>query len=118
MDSTRIAHLSDLHCNSSKEWNEVFSYITKCLTDISPHIIFITGDLVNSPSKKNFRSLKNSIEQIKTNRLLPPNLHIVVVPGNHDYYFKGNNVLIGIGERNDFIVSLRIFCTQKIIIMS
>ncbi len=90
--SFKIAQLSDLHCNSKEEWKSLFQYIINCLEKIQPNIIFVTGDLVHNPRKKHFKTLTDCFYLIKNNNKLPSNLHIVSVPGNHDYYIYGNNI--------------------------
>lgn len=61
-----------------------------CLEEISPHIILITGDLVHHPKTRHFSTLSQYFKIIKNSNSLPKNLHIVVVPGNHDYFMFGN----------------------------
>ena len=90
MEKIKIAHLSDLHCDSSDEWTDNFSYITECLTEIKPDLIIITGDSVDQPTKNNFKCLASNIKKITDNSELPRHLHILPVPGNHDYFLFGN----------------------------
>ena len=91
MEEIKIAHLSDLHCNSKEEWRNMFPYIMNCLKKIAPHIILVTGDLVHHPKKRHFLTLSKHFDSIRKKPQLPNNLHILVVPGNHDYFMFGNN---------------------------
>ena len=92
-ESIIIAHLSDLHCDSKDAWNDSFVSILRCLKKINPHIIVITGDLVDTPTKKNFKTLKANFEELKKEPSFRENLHIMVVPGNHDYFVYGNRIV-------------------------
>ena len=92
MEEIKIAHLSDLHCNSKNEWLNMFHYILSFLERIKPNLIIISGDLVHTPTKRNFETLKNQISMIKDNKTLPSDLHVLVVPGNHDYFMYGNKL--------------------------
>jgi len=100
----KIAHLSDMHCNASKEWTNISSHILNCLVEMKPDIIAISGDLVDQPREKNFKALKVFFDEIsKKNRALSPK--ILIVPGNHDYYRFGCKLPIISQKRklyNDF----------------
>ncbi|MBF0630654.1 MAG: metallophosphoesterase [Magnetococcales bacterium] len=96
MIPVKIAHLSDLHCDGKPDWVEnYFAPVISLLEREAPEIIVITGDSVNSPRKKQFRTLVESIkyleERVRTALQKRNNnkLFIVVVPGNHDKFHYG-----------------------------
>jgi len=98
-DDVLIAHLSDLHCNGHDEWENNFYYVLNLLNDIQPHIILITGDLVDNPMKKNFEMLKRVFSENIKSKL--PESYVVPVPGNHDYFYLGNKIF-NIFKSNNF----------------
>lgn len=93
----RIAHLSDLHCNGNPAWernfqDEVIPYLSQ--TERSPDLLVITGDLVHHPSQQNYKMLTKNINDLCDNLSKNnPSIHIIPVPGNHDYFdFFGNKL--------------------------
>ncbi len=79
-DQVRIVHLSDLHVGHSflpARWNEILDY----LPQIKPHIIIVSGDLVDSPWRSSLKRAQNFIGQL---RQRAPAAAVVVIPGNHD----------------------------------
>lgn len=80
-----IIHLSDFHVGrKSKELehtNKIFDWIAKQLPNTP---VLITGDLVDSAIKKQFKLMRESLE------ILSQTNPILMVPGNHDYAWKGN----------------------------
>lgn len=93
MEDIKIAHLSDLHCNSTKNWEDGFQSICNTLSErhCRPRIIFITGDLVDEPTEKNYTTIVTSLRalaaKIEEHAERP---YIIPVPGNHDYFTHGN----------------------------
>lgn len=98
----KIAHLSDLHCDSGERWKESFSKLKRALVKLAPDIIVITGDCVESPSKVNFSTLLSELTSLhieinssitaKSQNCVESKLKkpfIVPVAGNHDRYWKG-----------------------------
>lgn len=90
--SFRIAHLSDIHCNSSQKWKNVFQKVEDILAGLPqrPDLLIITGDLVDRPRQKHFNTLlpilKSLIDTINTKSGETGNVYILTVPGNHDYF--------------------------------
>ncbi len=89
MKKLRIAHISDLHCDASSEWDDIGAYILKCLKDIVPDILVVSGDIVDFPNKNNFKKIDVFFDKIK-DELGEDNFCSVIVPGNHDVYPWGN----------------------------
>src|SRR5260370_19147364 len=89
MDPVVIAHLSDLHFGAAKTddvWDALVSYVNDTL---KPHLVLITGDIVDSPRPELFERAKRQID-----RLLPqakPTERYRVCPGNHDRFCRGNS---------------------------
>lgn len=92
MSSVRIAHITDLHCDGTDGWMKNFDYVVRCLVKEKPHIIVVTGDLVESTDKKYFQSVSKALSDLY-NRILEVHdrypLFMLTVPGNHDYKKKG-----------------------------
>lgn len=86
----KIVQISDLHCDGSPAWVDTFDRLIAAISQINPNLIVVTGDLVDSPFPSDFNVVKKSIEQLYRKM---PNAHIITVPGNHDYNFKGLNFL-------------------------
>lgn len=80
-----IAHLSDLHL-SSQIAKERFKYLEGELKEIKPSIVLITGDLVDDPDLGGLLEAKNIIESLKKKCEVAT---LALVPGNHDYRWKG-----------------------------
>ena len=88
MENQRIIHLSDLHIGLSQkegvQTHVIFESIAKKYRDVP---VLITGDIVDSATSDQFRAAgKLAAELSKTNPIL-------MVPGNHDYKWKGNLAL-------------------------
>lgn len=99
MNFLKIAHLSDLHCNTSNEWKCISGHIVNCLEEISPNIIAVSGDLVDQPTKSNFSALSVFFDKVnQKGAALAPK--ILIVPGNHDYYRCGCKVPIISPKKN------------------
>lgn len=73
-DGFRIAHLSDLH---NAEFGKNNKRLLKLLKKISPEIIVITGDLVDS----RHTDLKTALDFVREAAKLAP---VYYVPGNHE----------------------------------
>lgn len=92
--STFIYHLSDLHLGSNKKLKAVSNLLDsldKC--DQYAHSthtkqIFITGDLMNSPNKKNMYQANSFMTMLKKRY----KADITFVLGNHDMIVKGINI--------------------------
>ena len=80
--STIIAHISDLHFGSANQLDS-WKLLDKCLRNtINPDLILATGDIVETPSSKNYESARTALDSLgKPYR---------VCAGNHDRHSKGN----------------------------
>jgi len=85
-DALKIIQLSDLHIGLEGA-SKIFDNIKTRLRELSPDLILITGDIVDTPSKKNadyaFDELKELNNIART----------FIVLGNHDRWIKGNAFL-------------------------
>lgn len=85
-----IAHLSDLHFGKAfdaKLWRSVSSTVIRC----RPHLIIVSGDLVDHPIPENMRKASEELNKLAKNA--SAELH--VVPGNHDLFYWGNDTKSG-----------------------
>ncbi|WKZ32796.1 MAG: metallophosphoesterase [Thermodesulfobacteriota bacterium] len=87
--AVKIAHLSDLHCNGTKEWSINFENVISCLREILPDIIVITGDCVDDPNEENFKSLIKAIKKLCDTIINEKEFYLITIPGNHDLYKNG-----------------------------
>jgi predicted MPP superfamily phosphohydrolase len=87
-DTVKIAHLSDLHFGGDASL-DAWDLLTGRLVDYEkPNLILITGDVVDTPSKKGFEKAKRYLDQLATEAKAP----YFVCPGNHDLHWKGNKL--------------------------
>jgi hypothetical protein len=98
-DFIRIAHLSDLHFSSLNQRSYCYSAIRTDLASQKPDVILITGDIADNLGGIDLRmSLWQAKEfLVSTFKAIgcDPANRLFVVPGNHDYRFKG---LLGFGS--------------------
>jgi 3',5'-cyclic AMP phosphodiesterase CpdA len=92
----RIAHITDLHYDGSFAWKKRFQKLVECLCDEQPDALFVTGDLVNSPSDKHFKELLEVFENLyRSAGGIDPGWSsklrssTFVVCGNHDVAYSG-----------------------------
>ncbi len=76
-----IAHLSDLHFGS-KNYKEVWKLTAQHLEAIKPDLLLVTGDLVDTPKKRLYAEVKESLENLR--------IPYHVCAGNHDRFYHGN----------------------------
>lgn len=97
--SIRIAHLSDLHFvrntddSSWKVWRSLRQYL---LDELKPHLVLISGDLADTPSRKVYSHLGRELADLE-NALVgihgaAPRTRIWLCAGNHDRHFYGNAI--------------------------
>ena len=110
MEPVLIAHLSDLHFGENeheKVWDEVVRFIND---DLRPHLILITGDIVNTPDPALFRRAKVELDRLRTRS--KPEFRYRVCPGNHDRFKLGNSAgtatgffsrLLGVGGETNIM---------------
>lgn len=92
--AVRIAHISDLHCDSSKAWKNNYDALNKALLEAHPDIVIATGDMVETPSEEHYQSLTSAIgETMAALADSASPFYWITVPGNHDLYKKGNRIL-------------------------
>jgi 3',5'-cyclic AMP phosphodiesterase CpdA len=85
MESQKIIHLSDLHIGLSQKESIRTHMIFESIANKYEGIpVLITGDIVDSATVDQFiEARKLAVKLSKTNPIL-------MVPGNHDYKWKGN----------------------------
>ena len=88
---TTILHLSDLHVGTQfapTKWDE----ICHMAETLRPHLVVVTGDLVESPWRWRLRTARGRLEELRA-RLRQgtgrADLALVCVPGNHDTRIQG-----------------------------
>ena len=89
-DRFRIVHISDIHYGrhfSDGKWSKLNDWIA----ELCPDLIVITGDIVNSPWRRNISRVKKLLKELESR--VPcqndrPQL-IRIVPGNHDTRVEG-----------------------------
>jgi len=89
MEPVVIAHLSDLHFGEKEPepvWDELVEYLNNTL---KPHLVLITGDVVNTPDRELFRRAKEQIDRLQPRSR--PEARYRLCPGNHDRFWLGNS---------------------------
>lgn len=94
---TVIAQISDLHFTSRTshddfEWKALSSDLKKLKPKVN--LLVVTGDLIDGgfgkdEAKKAFENVSRYLNKLCKDLGLDPKERLVVVPGNHDYRFKG-----------------------------
>jgi Calcineurin-like phosphoesterase len=86
-DEVKILHLSDLHAGRGFEinrWNELLALVG---TEILPNVVIVSGDMVNSPTRREFKQAAGRIEEL--HQRCKPDTEFIVLPGNHDTRISG-----------------------------
>lgn len=85
MSRQKIIHLSDLHFKGRRKEVDRVKRVFKAIARSYPKsTVIITGDLTDSAKKSQMKAVRKVLDDLsKTNPIL-------VVPGNHDYAWKGN----------------------------
>jgi 3',5'-cyclic AMP phosphodiesterase CpdA len=88
MDIERIIHVSDLHIGLTQKESIRTHVIFEAIANKYPGVpVLITGDIVDSAEEEQFIEARKLADGLsKTNPIL-------MVPGNHDYAWKGNLVI-------------------------
>lgn len=84
-DGLRIVQLSDLHISRAFQQEWVSAVVSK-VNKVRPDVVFITGDLIDG----DVESRRIDVEPLKN---IEAPLGIIVIPGNHEYYFDCNRWL-------------------------
>ncbi|MEZ0031273.1 3',5'-cyclic AMP phosphodiesterase CpdA [Bradyrhizobium japonicum] len=89
VDVTRILHLTDLHCGRGFQ-EHLWAHLLGISSQLKPHLVLVTGDLVNNPywwTLKKARGLLEAIQVASSEGDKRPK--IFVIPGNHDTRLTG-----------------------------
>jgi hypothetical protein len=88
-ETVRLVHLTDLHYGRGFN-RELWEHLKSIIPDLNPHVIFVTGDLVNSPwwwRCRRVRQMLDSLKKAPNKGVRNPSLY--VIPGNHDTRLQG-----------------------------
>ena len=91
-DVIRIAHISDLHFGA-KGYKEVIGSLAQHLRlRVRPHLLLVTGDLVDTPRKALITEVYEWLETLNQGLGWEPGQlpRYLVCPGNHDRHKRGN----------------------------
>jgi predicted phosphodiesterase len=87
---TRIAHLSDLHFGG--EFDEgIWRAVSETVINENPHLVIVSGDLVDSPDPDHLYRAKKELEKLGADA----KAKLFIVPGNHDVFYLGNDIVKG-----------------------
>ena len=85
MAKQRIILLSDLHLQGRKKERERTHRLVDAIAKNYPEaVVIVTGDLTDSATLKQMKEAREILEKLAATN------PILVVPGNHDYAWKGN----------------------------
>jgi len=87
---TRIAHLSDLHFGKDFD-DAAWGAVSETVTNEKPQLIIVSGDLVDSPDPDHLYRAKKELEKLAEKA----QARLFVVPGNHDVFYLGNDIVKG-----------------------
>jgi len=97
----KIAHISDLHCSGRQKWRDRFDNLIDCLCDEKPDALFVTGDLVDHPSRRLFRQVEAAFDALYKKALTRNadwsqrlQRNTFVICGNHDVAITGIHFLL------------------------
>jgi 3',5'-cyclic AMP phosphodiesterase CpdA len=82
----KIAHISDLHVGDHDE--SMWTKLQENLWRQQPHLLFVTGDIVEDPSEENFSTAMEKLRELCTQCAIDEK-DVYIVPGNHDYRIYG-----------------------------
>ena len=88
MKPVRIAHISDLHFGRTNE--AVVRGLTAHLNDGATDLVIVSGDLTQKARRREFMEARDFLAGLTP--------ETVVIPGNHDCYFKNTNLVNSVRE--------------------
>lgn len=95
----RIAHISDIHCNSGGDFNPtMFKKATSMLNRTDADLVFITGDLTTMGLLNEYEMAEKNLEEITGDK--------IIIPGNHDERNLGFKLFPEFFGQPDFIKTL------------
>lgn len=108
-----IAHISDLHLRgdtghgSWEAWHSLTKYL---VDDLNPHLVTISGDLADTPSREIYQRIGASLEKLNMDlsRKRPDvtGQRVWICAGNHDRHWRGNAIF---GRaRSDFVAEAKL----------
>ncbi|MGQ1890199.1 outer membrane protein assembly factor BamB family protein [Thermophagus sp. OGC60D27] len=71
-----IAHLTDIHVSPGSEAEENLKVIVDDINKLKPDVVFVTGDLTNTGSNEELKTVKLILDRLK--------VPYFVIPGNHE----------------------------------
>jgi 3',5'-cyclic AMP phosphodiesterase CpdA len=95
---TRIAHLSDLHYGRSFDV-AIWRAVETAVAGFSPHLLIVSGDMVDDPREDDLRAAKQELDGLARS----VGAELYVVPGNHDVFFSGIDV---VGNRSGWFYDI------------
>src|SRR5437016_2457068 len=86
IEFVRLVHLTDLHYGFRFN-HDLWRHVNSIVPGLKPHVILVTGDLVNSPWAWRFGEVREMLNGLKNaaigdDKQCTPRLY--VIPGNHD----------------------------------
>ena len=81
-EEVRILHLSDLHAGrgfESNRWSDLLDLLDET---IRPQVVIVSGDMVNSPTRSDFKQATNRINELREK--CGSHTRFIFLPGNHD----------------------------------
>jgi predicted phosphodiesterase len=87
----RIMHISDLHIGLDHPTKR--DHVVRLIHQLKPHLIIVSGDIVNTPSAANLRRAKEFLDLLATHCRM-----LLTCPGNHDRH--------GVVDLSDYMTGL------------
>jgi predicted MPP superfamily phosphohydrolase len=106
-EPVRLVHLTDLHYGFGFN-DELWNHVEAIVADLQPHVIFVTGDLVNSPWWWRCRRVRAMLDKLKTKTASVKQKRsplLYVIPGNHDTRVQG---ILPVGQITPLVLTLSV----------
>ena len=81
----QIMHISDLHFGAAHL--DKVDHLKRTLHHLKPHLVVVSGDIVNTPIAKNFELAKDFLDYV-SKYLSDRGGYMLICPGNHDRHGK------------------------------